>query len=59
MRLLKLNIDGGFSHVWFPRDQLTPYAILYHTWGRREDEEITFKDPADDIGDNKKDFRKL
>jgi hypothetical protein len=44
MRLLKVNDDGRFSLVWFPKDNIPPYAILSHTWGRGEDDEVTFKD---------------
>jgi len=59
MRLLKLNSDGRFSLVWFPKDKIPPYAILSHTWGRGEDDEITFKDLVNGTGDNKKGFEKL
>jgi hypothetical protein len=59
MRLLKLNDDGRFSLVWFPKDEIPPYAILSHTWGRGEDDEVTFKDLIDGTGDKKKGFQKL
>ena len=59
MRLLKLNDDGRFSPVWFPTDKIPPYAILSHTWGRGENDEITFKDLIDGTADNKRGFKKL
>lgn len=59
MRLLKHNDDGRFSLVWFPKDETPPYAILSHTWGRGEDDEVTFKDLIDGTGDKKKGFQKL
>src|SRR5438045_9285414 len=59
MRLLKLNNDGRFSLVVFPKDKIPPYAILSHTWGRGEDDEITFKDMVNGTGDNKNGFQKL
>jgi hypothetical protein len=59
MRLLKLHDDGRFSLVPFPKDKIPPYAILSHTWGRGEDDEVTFKDLIDGTGDNKKGFQKL
>jgi hypothetical protein len=59
MRLLKLNHDGHFSLVRFPKDKIPPYAILSHTWGRGEDDEVTFKDLISGTGDNKRGFQKL
>jgi Heterokaryon incompatibility protein (HET) len=62
MRLLKLDDNGRFSLIWFPKDQIPPYAILSHTWGRGEDDEVTFKDLTDstgNTGDNKRGFQKL
>jgi hypothetical protein len=59
MRLLKLNDDCSFSLVLFSKDRIPPYAILSHTWGRGEDDEVTFKDLIDATGNNKKGFRKL
>lgn len=59
MRLLKLNNDGHFSPVWFPKDKVPPYAILSHTWGTGGDDEVTFRDLIDGTGDNKSGFQKL
>jgi hypothetical protein len=59
MRLLKLTDDGHFSLVWFPKDKIPPYAILSHTWGRGEDDEVTFRDLTDGTGKNKRGFQKL
>jgi hypothetical protein len=59
MRLLKLNDDGCFSLLWFPEDKIPPYAILSHTWGRGEDDEVTFKDLINRTGENKGGFQKL
>jgi hypothetical protein len=59
MRLLKLNDDGRFSLQRFPKDKIPRYAILPHTWGTGEDDEVTFKDLIDGTGDNKTGFQKL
>jgi hypothetical protein len=59
MRLLKQNDDGSFSPKWFSEDKVPPYAILSHTWGTREDDEVTFKDLKDGTGDDKPGFQKL
>jgi heterokaryon incompatibility protein (HET) len=59
MRLLILDGEGRFSLVRPPKDQIPPYAILSHTWGRGEDEEVTFKDLEGGTGDHKKGFQKL
>ena len=58
MRLLKLN-NGKFSLVSFLNGQIPPYAILSHTWGRGEVDEVTLKDIIDDTGEKKKGYRKL
>ena len=59
MRLLKVNDDGRVSLVWFPKDNIPPYAILSHTWGRGEDDEVTFKDVIHGTGDKKRGVQKL
>jgi len=59
MRLLKLNADCSFSLVLFSKDEIPPYVILSHTWSRRQDEEVTYKDLIDGTGRNRKGFRKL
>jgi hypothetical protein len=58
MRLLKLNDDGSFSLINFPRHETPAYAILSHTWGN-EKEEVTFNDMMNSTGKNKKGFQKL
>jgi Heterokaryon incompatibility protein (HET) len=60
MRLLKFNDGGGgFSLQLFQKDKIPPYAILSHTWGKGEDDEVTFKDIIDGNGENKSGFQKL
>lgn len=59
MRLLKLTDAGSFSLTWFPKDRIPPYAILSHTWGRGEDDEVTYKDIVDGMGDKKRGYQKL
>jgi hypothetical protein len=59
MRLLKIDEDGRFRLVWFPKDKIPAYAILSHTWRRGEDEEVTYKDLTDGTGENKRGFQKL
>jgi hypothetical protein len=43
MRLLKFDITGNLSLTEDLNDDIPPYAILSHTWGRDEDE-VTFGD---------------
>ena len=57
MRLLKLNSNGGFLLETF-RGTIPPYAILSHTWGG-DDDEVTFKDIMDGVGENKAGYQKL
>jgi hypothetical protein len=59
MRLLKLNADDSFSLQWFSEKSVPPYAILSHTWGTGEDDEVTFKDLKENTGNSKPGFRKL
>jgi hypothetical protein len=60
MRLLKRNDDGSSSLHWVPRTQKPPqYAILSHTWGAGDDDEVTYRDVIDGTGINKPGFRKL
>ena len=59
MRLLELNHDGRFSLLSFPKDKIPLYAILSHTWGRGEDDEVTFVDLINGTGHNKTGFQKL
>ena len=55
MRLLKYNNDGEFSLTEF-FDNIPPYAILSHTWGK---EEVTFVDMIDGNGTSKTGFDKI
>jgi hypothetical protein len=60
MRLLKLNDDGRYSLQWFQKDKIPlRYAILSHTWGQGEDDEVTYKDIMNGTGNNKPGFKKL
>jgi hypothetical protein len=59
MNLLKIDNDGHFKLEWFPKDKIPPYAILSHTWGRRKDDEITYKDIIDGTGNDKPGLQKL
>ncbi|KAH7370730.1 heterokaryon incompatibility protein-domain-containing protein, partial [Rhexocercosporidium sp. MPI-PUGE-AT-0058] len=43
MRLLKLQDDGELCLTNFLGDEIPPYAILSHTWGK-DGEEVTFQD---------------
>jgi hypothetical protein len=60
MRLLKIiDNDGCFKLESFSKDKIPPYAILSHTWGGGEDDEVTYKDIIDRTGSNKPGFQKL
>ncbi|KAI0412493.1 HET-domain-containing protein [Xylaria grammica] len=59
MRLLKLRDDGSFHPKWFSEDKVPPYAILSHTWGAGEDDEVTLNDLNDGTANNKRGFQKL
>lgn len=59
MRLLKRDADLSFSLASFTRDEIPPYTILSHTWGRGKDEEVTYKDLVDGSGQTKAGFKKL
>jgi len=60
MRLLKLDNDGRYSLESFQKDKIPQrYAILSHTWGQGDDDEVTYKDIVDGTGSNKPGFRKL
>jgi len=58
MRLLELKSDGEFSPREFVGDNIPPYAILSHTWGK-DDEEVTFKDLVDCTGKSKAGYAKI
>src|SRR6266487_53407 len=59
MRLLKIDNYGRFSLVWFRKDEIPPYAILSHTWGTGQNDEVTHQDIVDGTGRNKPGFQKL
>jgi hypothetical protein len=52
IRLLKFTHRGELGLTEFAGDNLSPYAILSHTWGL-DDEEVTFTDLMEDGGKNK------
>ena len=58
MRLLRLNEDRTFSLVERLKEDVPPYAILSHTWGKDSDE-VKFKDITEGNGKEKKGYRKL
>jgi hypothetical protein len=59
MRLLTFNDDGSFSLVVVAKDEISVYAILSHTWGGGEDDEVIYKDIVDGTVNKKKGFQKL
>ena len=59
MRLLKLTDVGRFRLELFPKERIPPYAILSHTWGKGEYDEVTYKDIIDGTDDKKRGFQKL
>jgi hypothetical protein len=59
MRLLKLDNGGCYILELFQKDKVPPYAILSHTWGRRDDDEVTYQEIMDGTGGNKLGFKKL
>jgi hypothetical protein len=58
MRLFELRNHREFSLTKDLTDNIPPYAILSHTWGE-DDEEVTFKDLAEDVGKSKAGYRKI
>jgi hypothetical protein len=58
MRLLKLTENGEFSLTKDIIDDIPEYAILSHTWGDDE-EEVTFKDMVEGLGQGKAGYRKV
>ena len=59
MRLLQRTDDDRFELTSFLSNNTPPYAIRSHTWGRGEDDEVTYKDICDGTGRAKKGFEKL
>ena len=58
MRLLRFRSNGQLTITEFLGDDIPPYAILSHTWGR-PDEEVTFKDIVEGKGELKRGYRKI
>jgi hypothetical protein len=58
MRLLSANADGSFSLAWFASNKIPSYAILSHTW-EADDQEVTFNDLIDGVGQDKIGYRKI
>ncbi|KAK3305078.1 uncharacterized protein B0T15DRAFT_383696, partial [Chaetomium strumarium] len=58
MRLLERNAAGDIRLTKFFTSNVPRYAILSHTWGT-EEEEISFQDLMDGIGENKVGYNKI
>jgi hypothetical protein len=58
MRLLELKSHSEFSLTKDLCDNVPPYAILSHTWGK-DDEEPTIQDLMKGVGKNKAGYKKL
>ncbi|SPJ91069.1 related to beta transducin-like protein [Fusarium torulosum] len=58
MRLLKVGSDGELSLAEFVGNNVPPYAILSHTWGKDCDE-VTFQDMVEGKGKDKLGYKKL
>ena len=59
MHLLKRNHDRNFSLHSFRKGQIPRYAILSHTWGLGEDDEVTYDDIVRKAGKSKPGYQKL
>lgn len=58
MRLLKVKPDGSFSLTSVTSNKIPRYAILSHTW-EADDQEVTFRDLVDGLGESKAGYRKI
>lgn len=58
MRLLQIERNGGFSLIRFAAHNIPSYAILSHTW-EAEDQELTFQDLMNGVGQNKGGYKKI
>lgn len=58
MRLLEIKADGALCFTDKLYDDLPPYAILSHTWGRDADE-VYYKDMLKDRAKTKPGYRKI
>jgi hypothetical protein len=52
MRLLEFQSNSEFSLTQDLIDDIPPYAIVSHTWGK-DHEEVTFQDLAQSVGKSK------
>ncbi|KAL5378399.1 hypothetical protein DPSP01_009158 [Paraphaeosphaeria sporulosa] len=59
MHLVRLEDDGEFSLVRVLGNSVPAYAILSHTWGTKEEEEVTYQDLQQAKGKEKKGYCKL
>jgi hypothetical protein len=59
MHLLKHNDGDSLSLQRFANDKIPPYAILSHTWGQGEDDEVTYSDIKGGTGSKKPGYEKL
>jgi hypothetical protein len=58
MRLLELRSSGECSLTRDLIDNIPPYAVLSHTWGR-DNEEVTFHDITQGVGKSKTGYGKI
>jgi Heterokaryon incompatibility protein (HET) len=59
MRLLQLKTNGEFGLTKDLINKIPPYAILSHTWGGEDDQEVSFKDLVEGSGNTKPGYRKI
>ncbi|RYP34123.1 hypothetical protein DL767_004458 [Monosporascus sp. MG133] len=59
MRLLQLQDNGEFALDEYLGENVPPYAILSHTWGAQDEEEVRFRDLTKGTGKNKAGYLKL
>lgn len=58
MRLLRVNPNGSFSLTSVIGNRVPRYAVLSHTW-ETDDQEVTFQDLVDGLGESKDGYRKI
>jgi hypothetical protein len=59
MRLIRLAGNGEFSLTKDIINDIPQYAILSHTWGDDDDDEVTFRDLTEGLGQGKAGYRKI
>jgi hypothetical protein len=59
MCLLQLKTNGEFGLTKDLINKIPPYAILSHTWGDEDDQEVSFKDLVEGSGNTKPGYRKI